>query len=78
MGLYLNPPQDEIVISADDKPCIQAIKRPVELVYTSSKKLNQGFKNTFVSHGNLNLFAALEVTNCQIHTKFREKKRRVE
>jgi transposase len=78
VGLYLNPPEDAIVISIDEKPSIQAIESPVGYVFTSNKKIVQGFKSTYARHGTLNLFAALEVATGQINTKFTEKKRRIE
>ncbi|MDR2300656.1 MAG: IS630 family transposase [Deltaproteobacteria bacterium] len=78
VGLYLNPPEDAIVISVDEKPSIQAIERPVGYVFTSNRKIVQGFKSTYERHGTLNLFAALEVATGQINSKITEKKRRVE
>jgi transposase len=78
VGLYLNPPENAIVLSLDEKPSIQAIERPVGYVLTSSNKVVQGFKSTYKRHGTLNLFAALEVATGQISTKFTTRKRRIE
>jgi transposase len=78
VGLYLNPPKNAIVFSIDEKPSIQAIERPVGHVYTSNKKIVQGFTSTYKRHGTLNLFAALEVATGSIIAKFTEKKRRIE
>jgi hypothetical protein len=56
VGLYFNPSGNAFVISVDEKPRIQAIERPVGYVFTSNKKLVQGFKSTYERHGTLNLF----------------------
>lgn len=61
IGLYLNPPQNALVICIDEKPSIQAIERKRGYVETSSGKVVQGLKSTYKRHGVLNLFAALNV-----------------
>jgi transposase len=78
IGLYLNPPENAIVLSIDEKPSIQATERPMGYVYTSNKRIVQGFKSTYTRHGTLNLFAALEVATGHIKTKITERKRRIE
>jgi transposase len=78
VGLYLNPPEEAIVFSIDDKPSIQALERSAGYVLTSNSKIVRGFKSTCKRHGTLNLFAALEVATGQISAKFTEKKRRLE
>ncbi|MDR2141865.1 MAG: IS630 family transposase [Deltaproteobacteria bacterium] len=78
IGLYLNPPQNAIVLSVDEKPSIQAIERPVGYVYTSNRKIVRGFKSAYKRNGALNLFAALEVATGHITTQITERKRRIE
>lgn len=78
IGLYLNPPENAMVVSIDEKPSIQALERATGYVYTSNGKIVQGFKSTYKRHGTLNLFAALEVATGAIHAKTTERKRRVE
>ena len=78
IGLYLNPPEDAIVLCLDEKPSIQALERPVGYVLTSSSKVVRGFKSTYKRHGTLNLFAALEVATGQISSKITTLKRRIE
>lgn len=78
VGLYLNPPENALVISVDEKPSIQALERSTGYVETDNGKIVRGFKNTYKRHGTLNLFAALEVATGAIHTETTEKKRRVE
>ena len=78
VGLYLNPPQNALVISVDEKPGIQALERAAGYVQTDSGKIVRGFKSTYKRHGTLNLFAALEVATGAIHGQITQQKRRVE
>jgi transposase len=78
IGLYLNPPENALVVSVDEKPSIQALERSTGYVETDSGKIVRGFKSTYRRHGTLNLFAALEVATGAIHTQTTKLKRRVE
>jgi transposase len=78
VGLYLNPPENAVVLSLDEKPSIQALERATGYVYASDGKLVRGLKSTYKRHGTLNLFAALEVATGAIHTQTTARKRRVE
>jgi hypothetical protein len=78
IGLYLNPPQNALVLSVDEKPSIQALERTTGYVETDSGKIVRGFKSTYKRHGTLNLFAALEVATGAIHTQTTVQKRRLE
>ncbi|MBF0510400.1 MAG: IS630 family transposase [Deltaproteobacteria bacterium] len=78
VGLYLNPPENALVISVDEKPSIQALERSTGYVHTSNGKIVRGLKSTYKRHGTLNLFAALEVATGAIHTQTTQLKRRVE
>jgi transposase len=78
VGLYLNPPENALVISVDEKPSIQALERTTGYVETDSGKVVRGFKSTYKRHGTLNLFAALEVATGAIHAQMTTRKRRVE
>ena len=78
VGLYLNPPQNALVLSVDEKPGIQALERPVGYVHTGSGKIVRGMKSTYKRHGTLNLFAALEVATGAIRSRITARKRRVE
>src|SRR3546814_5620729 len=51
IGLYLNPPQNALVLSVDEKPSIQALERARGYVQTSSGKIVQGMKSTYKRHG---------------------------
>lgn len=78
IGLYLNPPQNALVLSIDEKPSIQAIERTRGYVQTSSGKIVQGIKSTYKRHGTINLFAALDVATGAIHGKLTKAKKRVD
>ena len=76
IGLYLNPPENALVICVDEKPSIQAIERPRGYVETSNGKIVQGLKSTYKRHGTLNLFAALNVATGCIKGKTTDEKKR--
>lgn len=76
VGLYLNPPENALVISVDEKPSIQALERASGYVETDSGKIVRGFKSTYKRHGTLNLFAALQVATGQVTSRITETKRR--
>jgi transposase len=78
IGLYLNPPENALVLSIDEKPSIQALERATGYVETDSGKIVRGFKSTYKRHGTLNLFAALEVATGAVHTQTTKQKRRLE
>jgi transposase len=78
IGLYLNPPQNALVVSIDEKPSIQAIERATGYVQTTDGTVVRGFKSTYKRHGTLNLFAALNVATGAIKGKVTQYKRRIE
>jgi len=51
IGLYLNPPENALVSSVDEKPTIQALERARGYVLTSSGKIVHGLKSTYKRHG---------------------------
>ena len=78
IGLYLNPPQNALVLSVDEKPSIQALERARGFVHISSAKIVQGMKSTYKRHGTVNLFAALEVATGVIKGKTTQTKKRAD
>jgi len=76
IGLYLNPPDNALVLSIDEKPSIQALERRTGYVYTSSGKIVRGLKSTYKRHGTINLFAALSVATGTIQSKTTKTKKR--
>jgi len=62
VGLYLNPPQNALVLCVDEKSQIQALERsqpilPLGLGYV------EGVTHEYFRHGTTTLFAALDVAN---------------
>lgn len=78
IGLYLNPPENALVFSVDEKPSIQALERTRGYVHTSSGKIVQGMKSTYKRHGTVNLFAALNVATGVIRGKTTQTKKRTD
>src|SRR6266849_601976 len=78
IGLYLNPPENALVLSVDEKPTIQALERASGYVQTSSGKVVQGMKSTYKRHGTINLFAALDVATGVIRGKTTKTKKRID
>lgn len=78
VGLYINPPENSVILSMDEKPSIQAIERLTGYVRTDSGKIVHGYKSTYIRHGTVNLFAALDVSNGQVITSFTNHKKRVD
>jgi transposase len=76
VGLYLNPPENALVISVDEKPSIQALQRSSGYVETDSGKIVRALKSTYKRNGTINLFAALQVATGQITTASTKLKKR--
>jgi transposase len=78
IGLYLNPPENALVLSVDEKPSIQAVERKTGYVETSSKKVVKGLQSTYKRNGTLNLFAALNIATGQVKAETTKTKTRVD
>lgn len=76
IGLYLNPPENALVLSVDEKPSIQALERKTGYVETSNGKIVKGLKSTYKRNGTLNLFAALNVATGCVKAKTTATKKR--
>jgi transposase len=78
VGLYLNPPENAIVLSIDEKPSIQALSRRTGYIRTSNGKIARAVKSTYKRNGTQNLFAALEVATGVVRGKTTKAKKRVD
>ena len=78
IGLYMDPPDNAVVISVDEKPGMQALERPTGYVKTSSKKVVKALKSTYRRNGTLNLSAALDVMTGMVNPKTTKTKKRVD
>jgi len=72
VGLYLNPPENALVLCVDEKTGIQALERTQPLLPLSAKK-PRSWTNEYVRHGPQTLLAALEIATGRViaHVKQR-------
>jgi transposase len=73
VGLYLNPPQNALVICVDEKPGIQALDRTPPLLPLRAKK-PRSWTNEYVRHGTQTLIAALEVATGKVVAHIRNRR----
>ena len=59
VGLYMNPPENALVLCVDEKPGIQALDRTQPLLPLRAKR-PRSWTNEYVRHGTQTLLAALE------------------
>src|SRR5271166_935377 len=78
VGLYLNPPENAIVLSVDEKPHIQALERAQGWLRLPNGKALTGFSHDYKRHGTTTLFAALEVTTGLVKAGHYRRRRRVQ
>ena len=77
VGLYLNPPENAVVLCVDEKPAIQALERAQGWLRLPNGKTLTGFSHEYKRHGTTTLFAALEVTTGLVKTgHYKRRKRR--
>jgi putative transposase len=77
VGLYLNPPDNAMVLCVDEKSQIQALDRtqpmlPLGLGYV------EGVTHDYVRHGTTTLFAALDIASGQVITACKTRHRHQE
>jgi transposase len=78
VGLYLNPPENALVVAVDEKPSIQALERAQGYLRLPDGKAVNGFSHCYKRHGTTTLFAALEITTGQVKTAHYARRRRRE
>ena len=78
VGLYLSPPEGALVISVDEKPCIQALERAQGYLRLPNGKAITGFSHEYKRHGTTTLFAALDVMRGEVTVKHTKRRRRRE
>jgi len=78
VGLYLNPPQNAVVISIDEKPAIQALERAQGWLRLADGQALRGFNHEYKRHGTTTLFAALEVATGMVKVGHYQRRRRRE
>jgi transposase len=78
VGLYLNPPENALLLSVDEKPHIQALERAQGYLRLPNGKAVNGFSHGYKRHGTTTLFAALDVLTGQVQTGHYPRRRRRE
>lgn len=66
VGLYLDPPENAVVICVDEKPSIQALERQQGWLRLPNGQAVKGTNHEYKRHGTTTLFAALEVATGQV------------
>jgi transposase len=77
VGLYLNPPENALVLCVDEKPSIQALDRTQPLLPLRAKK-PRGWTNEYVRHGTQTLLAALEIATGKVVAHVRDRRTTVD
>jgi transposase len=78
VGLYLDPPENAVVLCVDEKPHIQALERAQGWLKLPNGKALTGFNHNYKRHGTTTLFAALEVVTGLVKTGHYNRRRRTE
>src|ERR1022692_378962 len=77
VGLYLNPPENALVLCVDEKPGIQALDRTQPLLPLGAKK-PRSWTNEYVRHGTQTLLAALEIATGKVVAHVRDRRTTVD
>jgi transposase len=78
VGLYLDPPENALVLCVDEKPHIQALERAQGYLRMPNGRALRGFSHEYKRHGTSTLFAALETATGQVIAGHYQRRRRVE
>jgi len=60
IGMYLDPPENAVVLCVDEKPGIQALERAQGYLRLPNGRALTGFSHEYTRNGTTTLFAALE------------------
>jgi transposase len=78
VGLYLDPPENAVVICMDEKPAIQALERAQGWLKLPNGRALTGANHEYRRHGTSTLFAALNVATGQVKAGHYLRRRRRE
>jgi transposase len=78
VGLYLDPPENALVLCVDEKPHIQALERAQGYLRLHNGRALRGFSHEYKRHGTTTLFAALETATGQVIAGHYQRRRRVQ
>src|SRR5277367_741878 len=74
VGLYMNPPDNAVVLCVDEKTGIQALDR-TQLMLPLRAKKPRSWSNEYVRHGTRTLLAALEIKTGKVIAHVRDNRR---
>ena len=78
VGLYLQPPENAVVLAVDEKPHIQALERAQGWLKLPDGKALTGFSHEYKRHVTTNQIAAIEIATGLVKTGHYRRRRRVE
>ena len=78
VGIYLDPPENALVISVDEKPQIQALERAQGYLKLPNGRSLFGQSHGYKRHGTTTLFAALDIATGQVKAGHYNRRRRRE
>jgi len=78
VGLYLDPPDNALVLAVDEKPSIQALERAQGYLKLPNGRALTGRSHDYKRHGTTTLFAALDVATGEVKAAHTKRRRRIE
>lgn len=78
VGLYMNPPENAVVLSVDEKPSIQALERAQGYLKLPNGRAMIGQSHDYKRNGTTTLFAALNVATGEVMGRHYKRRRRLE
>jgi len=78
VALYLDPPENAVVLAVDEKPHIQALERAQGYLRLPNGRAVRGQSHEYKRHGTTTLFAALNVLTGSVHGTHARRRRRRE
>lgn len=66
VGLYLDPPENALVLAVDEKPSIQALERRQGYLKLPNGRSLMGQSHNYTRHGTTTLFAAFDVATGKV------------
>jgi transposase len=78
VGLYLNPPENALVLAVDEKPSIQALERRQGYLKLANGRALTGQSHDYKRHGTTTLFAAFDIATGKVTGRQYKRRRRIE
>lgn len=78
VGLYLNPPENALVLAVDEKPSIQALERKQGYLKLANGRALTGQSHDYKRHGTTTLFAAFDIATGKVKGRQYKRRRRIE